>query len=119
MQIKPILRTQSIQTLSPPEPTRKLESARKIAPIRDAYEDVSKRNDLFSAVPRFYSGKLLTRESLKHEQNYRHNVTFDPRKYFLSVVLQQGRVQLDSDFNENDSLKSARYTEATVKKSDD
>jgi hypothetical protein len=35
-------------------------------------------------------------------------ITFDPRKHYRSVRMQQGRVQIDSDWNEHEDIRSHR-----------
>lgn len=35
-------------------------------------------------------------------------ITFDPRKHYRSVLMQQGRVQIDSDWNEHEDIRSHR-----------
>src|SRR6266480_1138732 len=40
-------------------------------------------------------------------------VTFDPKKHYIGVVMQQGRVQLDADWNEQQAIYQHRIeTEA-------
>jgi len=114
MQIKSIQRTGIIGDVQLPE-TGKVSSERKIAPIRDTYEDGSRRNESF---PDYFSGKRLKASSFQQEQSYRHNATFDLQKFFLALLLQQGRVQLDSDSNENESISKQIRSKASVRRPD-
>ena len=114
MQIKALQRTGMISQLYLPE-AGKVGAERKITPIRDTYEDGSRRNELH---PSYFSGKLLKASSFQQEQSYRHNSTFDLQKFFLALLLQQGRVQLDSDSNENESISKRIRAECSVRRSD-
>ena len=117
MKINAINQAHGVQRIEFTEPAIKTQSAKRITPIRDTFEDFSRRNNVSSAT--YFSGKLLTPESLNEEQNYRKKVMFDPRSYFASVRLQQGTVELDSDFNEDDALSKRRSREDFIRKNDD
>jgi hypothetical protein len=103
MKINAIHQAHGVQRIEFTEPAIKTQSAKRISPVRDTFEHFSTRNTASSAA--YFTGKLLTEESMNEEQTYMKKVMFDPRSYFSSVRLQQGRVELDSDFNEDSSLK--------------
>lgn len=104
MKINAIHQAHGIQRIEFTEPAIKTHSAKRITPVRDTFEDFSTRNTASSAA--YFSGKLLTAESLNEEQTYMKQVMFDPRQYFSSVFRQEGTVRLDSDFNEDSPLKT-------------
>jgi hypothetical protein len=77
-----------------------------VSAYKDAFESAS------NSRPNYFSGKLLNETSFTKEQEYSLNKknedskdwtadAFDAKKSYTSVILQQGRVELDSDFNED------------------
>jgi hypothetical protein len=116
MKINAIHHAHGVQRIEFTEPAIKTQSAKRITPIHDTFEDFSTKNTASSAA--YFTGKLLTPESMNEEQTYLKKVMLDPRSYFSSVRLQQGRVQLDSDFNEDSSLKMYSRQDF-IKKDDD
>ena len=83
------------------ESEAKSKTRKALSPQRDQFENISIANQRFGRNS-YFSGKLLTVDSLTKEQNYTHGkFTFDLFKRFSSVHLQQGRVQTDNDWNES------------------
>lgn len=83
-------------------------SSKGISSFTDSFEASSKAANSILARDNYFSGKQLDAESLQQEQDYAKRDSggiFDPAKSYTGVVLQQGRVQLDFDFNESESVK--------------
>src|SRR5262249_13185783 len=71
----------------------------------------------------FFYGKLMNESDFQQEQNYqqpRPNVndsdlgTFDPKERYSGVLMQQGSVQTDADFNEEQSMKDVSLEDGVV-----
>ena len=48
----------------------------------------------------FFSGRLLTATDLQQEQHFGSRDTYLPGQRYTAVRLQQGRVQIDADWND-------------------
>ena len=104
MQIKSVQRTGIIGDVRLPE-TGKVSAERKVAPIRDTYEDGSRR----------YEPLMKPASDRKQPEGFKFSGAFDLHKFFMAILLQQGRVQTDSDFNEQQSI-SKRFPKETYVK---
>jgi hypothetical protein len=103
MQIKSVQRSGIIGEVRLPE-TGQVSAQRKVAPIRDTYEDGSRRYE-----------PLMKPASDRQPQGVRFSGAFDLHKFFLAILLQQGRVETDSDFNEQQSISKRFPTDVYVK----
>jgi len=81
MQIKSIQRTGIIGEVRLPE-TGKVSAERKIAPIRDTYEDGSRR----------YEPLMKPPSNRQKPQGSQFSVAFDLQKFFLMLLLQHKRL---------------------------
>ena len=116
MKINAVHQAHGVQRVEFTEPAIKTQSAKRITPVRDTFEDYSTRNAASSAA--YFTGKLLTPESFNEEQTYRKAAMLDPRSYFTALLRQQGGVELDSDFNENPSVKRRFREDFIIKQKD-
>ena len=82
MQIKSIQRTGIISDVRLPE-TGQVSAQRKVAPIRDTYEDGSRRYEPLMKLP----------STRQQPQGFKFSVSFDLHKFFMAILLQQGRMQ--------------------------
>jgi hypothetical protein len=83
-----------VQKEAPKETAAPQVSSRGIASATDSFE-TSKVN--------FFSGEKLDADSLNQEQDYSRGM-FDPHKRYSGVVMQEGRIQTDSDVNESSDV---------------
>jgi len=97
-------KTAAVQNQDPKPNAASAIASKGIASVTDSFENSAK------ASKNFFTGKQLDANSLQQEQNYSKPIiesgeSFDAAKRYTGVRLQEGRVQLDSDFHESDDVK--------------
>jgi len=92
---------------SEPQQSAKSDLGKNLS-LRDVFENSSVANQRFGK-NNYFSGRLLTAESLTEEQNYKTGkmaAVFDLFRRYSAVLLQQGRVQTDNDWNESSGKRN-------------
>ncbi len=97
MEIKSGIRVVSTDLSKASVQDTKSTTTKRLVAAQDTFEDASRKSH-------YFNGRLLTADSLSREQNSSRNKTPAPGALFQGVFLQRGRVQTDSDFQENDTL---------------